>query len=165
MRTIPKSITFLGHVVSDKGIHTDPKKIEVVQEWTVPRSVRGVRSFLGLASYYRCFVPGFASIAAPLHSTLGKGKTFVWDPEAQKSFDRLKLALPSSPVLAMPKDDGEFALDTDASDFAIGAVLSQKQGEHERVVAYASRRLDRRERNYCITRKGLLAVVYFVRYF
>ena len=65
----------------------------------------------------------------------------------------------------MPTDDGEFVLDTEASDFAIGADLSQKQGEHERVVAYASRRLDRRERNYCITRKELLAVVYFVRYF
>jgi len=75
------------------------------------------------------------------------------------------LALTSPPVLAMPIDDGEFVFDTDASDFAIGAVLSQKQGGYERVVAYASRRLDQRETKYCVTRKELLAVVYFVRYF
>jgi len=118
-----KSITFLGHVVSDKGIHTDPKKIEVVQEWPVPKSVRDVRSLLGSASYYRRFVAGFASIAAPLHSMLGKGKKFVWDPEVQQSFDRLKLALTSSP---MPTDDGEFVLNTDASDYAIGHVLIQQ---------------------------------------
>ena len=83
-------------------------------------------------------MPGFASIASPLNAMLGKGKKFVWSAEVQKSFDELKLALTSSPVLAMPNDDGEFVLDTDASDFAIGAVLSQKQGEHEKVVAYAS---------------------------
>ena len=160
-----KSISFLGHVVSEKGIQTDPKKIVAVQEWPIPKSVRDVRASLGLASYYRRFVPGFASIAGPLHSLLVKGKKFVWNAETQESFNRLKLALISSPMLAMPIDDGEFVLDTDASDFAIGAVLSQKQGGDERVIAYASRRLDRRERNYCITQKELLAVVYFVRYF
>jgi len=112
-----KSITFLGHVVSDRGIQTDPKKIEAVQEWPVPRSVRDVRSVLGLASYYRRFVPDFASIASPLHAMLGKGKKFVWGSEEQESFDRLKSALTSSP--AMPTDDGEFVLDTDASDTAI----------------------------------------------
>jgi len=160
-----KSIAFLGHVVSEKGIQTDPRKIDAVKDWPVPKSVRDVRAFLGLAGYYRRFVPSFASIASPLNAMLGKGKKFAWSTEAQKSFDELKLALTSSPVLAMPNDDGEFVLDTDASDFAIGAVLSQKQGEHEKVVAYASRRLDRRESKYCVTRKELLAVVYFVRYF
>jgi len=142
---------------------TDPKKIEAVQEWPVPRSVRDVCSFLGLASYYRRCVLDFALIAGPLHTMLSKGKKFAWGSEQQESFDRLKLALISPPVLAMPTDHGEFILDTDASDTAIGAVLSQKQGEHERVVAYASQRLDRRESRYCVTRKELLAVVYFVR--
>ena len=94
-----------------------------------------------------------------------KGKKFSWIPETQQAFEQLKPALTSQPVLAMPIDDGEFVLDTDASDFAIGAVLSQKQGGYERVVAYASRRLDQRETKYCVTRKELLAVVYFLRYF
>lgn len=160
-----RSISFLGHVVSERGIQTDSKKIQVVQEWPIPRSIRDVRAFLGLASYYRRFVPNFASIAGPLHAMFGKGKRFVWSVEAQQSFEQLKSALTSPPVLAMPTDDGEFVVDTDASDSAIGAVLSQKQGGHERVVAYASRRLDRRESKYCVTRKELLAIVYFVRYF
>ena len=72
---------FLGHVVSEKGIQTDPMKIVAVQEWPIPKSVRDVRAFLGLASYYRRFVPGFASIAGPLHSLLAKGKTSVWNGE------------------------------------------------------------------------------------
>jgi len=96
---------------------------------------------------------------------VGKGKRLSWTPKAQQSFDRLKLALTSPSVLAMPTDEGEFVLDTDASEFAIGAVLSQVQGGHERVVAYASRRLDQREIKYCVTRKELLAVVHFVRHF
>ena len=160
-----KSIAFLGHVVSERGIETDPVKTEAVREWPVPRSVRDVRAFLGLAGYYRRFVPGFASIAGPLHAMLGKGRKFQWTPEAQQSFDSLKLALTSSPILAMPTDEGEFILDTDSSDSTIGAVLSQVQEGHERVVAYASRRLDRREIRYCVTRKELQYIVHFVHYF
>ena len=150
--------------MSERGIKTDPAKIEAVMGWPVPRSIRDVRAFLGLAGYYRRFVPHFASIAGPLHAMVGKGK-FSWTPETRQAFEQLKLAMTSPPVLAMPIDDGEFVLDTDASDFAIGAVLSQKQGGYERVVAYASRRLDQRETKYCVTCKELLAVVYFVRYF
>jgi len=95
----------------------------------------------------------------------GKGKKFLWTPEAQQLFDRFKVALTSEPVLAMPQDEGEMILDTHASDTAIGAVLSQKQGGYKRVITYASRRLDRREANYCATRKELLAVVHFMRNF
>ena len=87
------------------------------------------------------------------------------DGKAQESFEMLKEALTSPPILAMPNDGDDFVLDTDASDFAIGAVLSQRQDGVERVVAYASRSLDRRERNYCVTRKELLAVVHFLRFF
>jgi len=129
------------------------------------KTVREVRSFLGLAGYYRRFVPNFASIALPLNDMMKKGRKFTWTVEAQQSFDQLKSVLTSPPVLAMPLDVGKFILDTDASDGAIGAVLSQVQDGYERVVAYASRRLDPREKNYCVTRKELLAVVYFLRYF
>ena len=129
------------------------------------KTIREVRAFLGLAGYYRRFVPHFASIAAPLNSMMGKGKSFVWKEETQHSFDQLKLALTSPPILAMPSDTGEFILDVDAAYGSIGAVLSQIQDGSERVIAYASRKLDRREMNYCVTRKELLAVVYFLRYF
>jgi len=160
-----RSVSFLGHIVSDKGIETDPAKIQAVTEWPVPASVTEVRSFIGLASYYRRFVRDFAKIAAPLHALSQKDKKFSWSREAQESFDALKLALTSPPILAMPNDGGFFTLDTDASNETIGAVLSQQQDGAERVIAYASRSLDKRERNYCVTRKELLAVVHFLRYF
>jgi transposase InsO family protein len=160
-----KSVSFLGHVISENGIGTDPQKTQAVSDWPVPKCVRDVRSFLGLASYYRRFVQNFAKIASPLHAITRKNQRFEWTQEAEKAFNLLKLAMTSPPILSMPTDDGKFVLDTDASDRAIGAVLSQKQEGVEKVIAYASRSLDRREQNYCVTRKELLAVVYFLRYF
>ena len=160
-----KSVSFLGHVISEDGIGTDPKKTQAVSDWPRPTCQKDVRAFLGLAGYYRRFVQGFAKKAAPLHVLLKKGRPFVWTDEAQQSFDALKLLLASPPILAMPTDGDEFVLDTDASDSAIGAVLSQRQDGVERVVAYASKSLCKREQNYCVTRKELLAVVHFLKYF
>jgi hypothetical protein len=162
---LQKSVSFLGHVVSDEGISTDPEKTRAVAEWPRPTRLREVRAFLGLASYYRRFVQDFSRISAPLHQLSRKSQVFRWDAEHQQSFDELKRRLTTSPILAMPTDSDQFVLDTDASGYAVGAVLSQVQNGHERVVAYASRSLDRRERNYCVTRRELLAVVHFLRYF
>ena len=159
------SVSFLGHVVPEAGIATDPEKVKAVADWPIPTSLREVRSFLGLASYYPRYVKGFAKTAAPLHALTKKGQVFKWSPEAQASFEALKEALISPPILAMPSDVGEMILDTDASDTSIGSVLSQVQDGVERVIAYASRSLDRRERNYCVSRKELLLVVHFVKYF
>ena len=160
-----RSVVFLGHVISKEGIETDPAKVRAITEWPTPTSITEVRSFVGLASYYRRFVRSFAQIAAPLHALMQKNCRFQWSHEAQQSFDALKTALTTPPILAMPNDVGLFTLDTDASDHSIGAVLSQEQHGVERVIAYASRSLDRREQNYCVTRKELLAVVHFLRYF
>ena len=160
-----RSVSFLGHVVSDQGIATDPEKTKMVTEWPVPNSVKEVRSFLGLTGYYRRFVKDYASIAAPLHFLTKKDQPFVWTEETQEAFETLKDALTSPPILAMPNDTGEFVLDTDACDRTIGAVLSQVQDGIEKVIAYAGRSLDKREVNYCITRKELLAIVYSLRYF
>jgi len=160
-----RSVVFLGHVISHRGIGTDPAKVQAVAEWPTPTNVRQVSAFIGLASYYRRFVRDFASIAAPLHALMKKNQRFVWGEKEQESFEQLKLVLTTPPVLAMPSDSGEFVLDTDASDTEIGSVLSQHQDGVERVVAYASRYLDARERNYCVTRKELLAVVHFIKYF
>jgi hypothetical protein len=160
-----KSVSFLGHVISEEGIATDPEKTRAVTEWPVPTCTRDVRAFLGLAGYYRRFVRDFAVLAAPLHDLIKNDRKFDWSEDAQLSFDALKGALTSPPILAMPTDYDEVIVDTDASDGAIGAVLSQRQDGVERVIAYASRALDRRERNYCVTRKELLAVVHFLKRF
>jgi len=152
--------------VSHEGICAHPDKTLAVLEWPTPRCIKDVRAFLGLCSYYRRFVKGFADIAAPLHALTRKGcNTFEWTPACVVAFELLKQALTSPPVLAMPNDNDIFCLDTDASNSALGAVLSQQQNGEERVVAYASRKLSRQEVNYCATRKELLAVVHFLKYF
>jgi len=158
-------VSFLGHVVSGEGVSTDPGKIVLVRDWPTPGDVKEVRSFLGLASYYRRFVPTFAEIAAPLHALTAKNKLFEWTSDCDRAFVRLKLALISSPILAMPNDADPFLLDTDACDVSIGAILSQIQSGVERVIAYASRSLSKPERNYCVTRRELLAIVCYTETF
>ena len=120
---------------------------------------------MGLASYYRRFVQDFATISRPLHRLMEKGSKFVWTPECQLAFHTLQSKFTSPPILAFPDFTVPFILDTDASDCGIGAVLSQIQEGHERVVAYASRALSKSERNYSITRRELLAVITFVSHF
>jgi len=158
-------VSFLGHVVSGEGVATDPEKIRAVEEWPAPTDLHEVRSFLGLVSYYRRFVPTFASIAAPLHALSAKIQKFIWSSESKESFRQLKTALISSPVLAMPNDGDPFLLDTDTCDVSIRAILSQMQDGVEQVISYASRSLSKPERNNCVTRKELLAVVCYARAF
>ena len=151
--------------MSQEGVSPDLKKIEAVKYWPQPKSTSDVRQFLGLASYYRSFVTGFASVAAPLTRLLEKNCIFQWTPAAQHSFSILKHRLTPSPVLAFPDFQKEFILDTDASLTGIGAVLSQIEDGKERVVAYASRTLSKAERRYDVTRRELLAVVSFIHHF
>ncbi|XP_073024290.1 uncharacterized mitochondrial protein AtMg00860-like [Primulina eburnea] len=130
-------VAFLGHIVSQNGLEVDPSKVEAVRDWPVPKSVTEIRSFLGLAGYYRKFIQGFSSIAVPMTALTKKNAKFVWGPECQESFDRLKQALTTAPVLAMPSGQGEFVVYTNASKLGLGAVLMQQ----DRVIAYASRQL------------------------
>ena len=164
-RLFRSQVEYLGHVVSASGIHTDPAKVEAVQSWPTPRCQTDVRSFIGLASYYRRFIRNFTDIARPLLKLTEKKAVFEWNSECYEAFQRLKTALTSAPILAYPQEHGQFILDTDASAFAIGAVLSQEQDGEERVVAYASKSLLKAERNYCVTRRELLAVVVFLKKF
>ncbi|XP_042460894.1 uncharacterized protein LOC122044835 [Zingiber officinale] len=138
------SVGFLGHVISSKGILVDPQKIEAVDRWEQPKSVQEIRSFLGLAGYYRRFVEGFSSIAAPLTRLTRKGVKFTWSEACEASFQELKQRLVSAPVLVIPSGDDGFILYTDASIQGLGAVLMQ----YDRVVAYASRQLKDHEKNY-----------------
>src|SRR3989441_7145838 len=162
---LQRKVHFLGHVISAGSVATDPEKTEQIRTWPRPRNVHELRAFIGLASYYRRFCKDFGQIAAPLHALTGKNSRFWWTEDCEIAFAALKSRLVSSPVLAMPMDSGEYRLDTDASNTAIGAVLSQVQNGEERVIAYASRTLSRPERNYCVTRRELLAIVYFVKQF
>jgi len=161
-----KEVEFLGHVVSEEGIKCNPKKVADVKNCQPPKTVTEVRSFLGLAGYYRKFVDQYSKIARPLTELTKKAVPFIWSEDCQKAFDALKLALTESPVLAYPDMTKPFILDTDASGFAIGAVLSQKQDNgDERPVAYASYTLSDTQSRYCTTNRELLAVVVFVEHF
>ena len=144
---------------------TDPEKIETVREWPVPTTQTEVRSFLGTASYYRRFVQNFGTIARPLHRLTEKNRPFLWTTECQVAFETLRKKLVEAPILAYPSSEEDFILDTDASATGIGAVLSQVQDGVERPIAYASRGLSKSERNYSVTKRELLAVVFYCKYF
>ena len=158
-----KRVSYLGHVVTEEGIGPDPRKVEQVCTWPIPENRTEVKSFLGLASYYRRFVPDFLTIAQPLYKLTEAKTEFVWTGECQLAFDSLKSSRTSSRVLVYPTREGKFVLDTDASDHGIGALLSQLQDGIERPIAFASRTLSKSERNYCVTRRELLAIVEFVK--
>lgn len=162
-------VAFLGHVVSKEGIRPDPIKVEAVKEIAAPTCLKELRSFLGLASYYRRFILNFATIAAPLTKLTTKAESkapFHWSEECDNSFTELKRQLCSTPLLAYPKFDREFTLYTDASDVGLGVVLSQRDDNGvDRVIAYGSRSLTPRERNYATTEKEALAIHYGTQHF
>ena len=158
-----RQVPFLGHVVSAEGVSTDPEKVRAIQEWKVPKDLTDVRSFLGLCSYYRKFVPKFSEIAKPLTRLTEKDQPFTWTSEQEEARLELQKRLLTAPILAYPDPSAEFILDTDASGYGIGAVLSQVQNGKERVIAYGSKSLTKEERRYCVTRRELLAVVYFLK--
>ncbi|GAB1869457.1 RNA-directed DNA polymerase [Camponotus japonicus] len=160
-----KNVKYLGHIISNKGVTTDPEKIIAVRDWPIPHTRKQLRSFLGFCSYYRRFVKGFSSVAKPLYVLTENQVKFVWEKECQHAFEKLKSILSSAPVLSFPRGEDEFILDTDASNIGIGAVLSQRQSGKERVIAYFSKVLSKTERNYCVTRRELLAVVDSLKFF
>ena len=158
-------VEFLGHIISAEGIFPNPQNTMKVIGWREPSTVTEVRSYLGLCSYYRRFIKGFSDIAHPLIHLTKKGVEFKWTELCQQSFEELKRKLISPEIMAYPNEKDQFILDCDASNFCIGAVLSQRQGDKERVISYGSRTLSKAERNYCVTDRELLAVKYFVSYY
>ena len=158
-------VNFLGHIVTKDGVATDPSKTQCVKDWPQPKNVKEVRQYLGLCAYYRRYVENFAQIARPLHRLTEKDRPFQWTEECQKAFNQLKRLLTSSPILAYPIPGIDYILDSDASLESLGSVLSQVQDGHERVICYYSRSFTKSERNYCVTRKELLAIVDSVKHF
>src|SRR5262249_24118346 len=143
-----------------------PAKVEKIKDFPKPTDVTDVRAALGLFSYYRKFVKNFSKIAAPLTELLKKETPFHWDDEQQNAFDHLKKCLMNAPTLQYPDFERPFVLYTDASGTGLGAVLSQKDDDNkERVIAYASRSLNKAERNYGITDKECLAIIWAVKHF
>merc|ERR1711893_323270 len=147
------------------GVATKADLIEKVQNWTTPRTVRQVRQFLGLCNYYHQYVEFYSEIVEPMIRLTDKGAKFVWTPQCQTAFETLKVKLTTAPILGFANTEDPFILDTDASDVAMGAMLSQVQEGQEKVIAYGSKALSREEKNYCLTRRELLAVVYFVDHY
>jgi hypothetical protein len=116
-------VSFLGHVISGKGVAVDPEKVKAVVEWTRPTSVFEIRSFLGLAGYYRCFIEGFSKLSGPLTALTKKNARFVWTDECEQCFQELKRRLVTAPVLALPMEFGNFVVYSDASKKGLGCVL------------------------------------------
>ncbi|GFY02226.1 retrovirus-related Pol polyprotein from transposon 412 [Trichonephila clavipes] len=154
-----REVTYLGHIISAEGVRTDPDKILVVKDWNCPTDVHQLQSFLGICTYYRKFVKNFSTIARTLHKLTEAKQKFTWTVDCNNTFNKLKDVLTSAPILAYPEIGKQFILDTDASHESIGAVLSQDIDGQERVIAYFSKCLSKPKRNYCVTRKELLAIV------
>jgi len=152
-------------MVSADGIQPQPDKLAAIRDWPTPHCLRDVRAFYGLASYYRKFVKDFAKIAEPLSRMTKQNTPFTWTDETQRSFEDLKRALLDVDTLAYPTPGTRCILDTDASDVAVGVVLSQMVDGVENPIAYFSRVLNNTQRNYCPTRRELFAVITSLQHF
>jgi hypothetical protein len=152
-------VKFLGHTISQDGISVDPRKVQEVMDWKPPKSVHQIRRFLGLAGYYRRFIPGFSRIAKPMTELLKKGVKFVWSEACEKAFHTLRQHLPSAPVLVQPDNSKPFEVFCDASGTGLGCVLMQEG----RVIAYASWALRPHEINYPTHDLELAAVVHALK--
>lgn len=160
-----KQLKYLGHVINEKGIHTDPDKIRAIQEFPTPKNVRQIRSFLGLSSWYRRFVPNYAQKSSSLTKLLRKHQRWEWKESQEKAFKRLKDSLTTAPILTCPDFNIPFVVQVDASQNGLGASLTQNIDRSERVIAYASRLLSDREQNFSVTEKECLALVWAVKKF
>ena len=161
-----KSVKVLGHTVSKDQVMMDEAKIDAIKQREPPKNLKQLQSFLGLANYYRRFIKNFSKIAQPMFALCSKGIKFEWNDECKISFELLKEALISYPILRLADVEKEFILYTDASGYAVGAILAQTdESKNEYVCAYASRLMTKNEINYGITEKECLAVLFGIKQF
>lgn len=162
------SLKFLGFVVDQEGLRTDPEKVSAILNYPTPKSTTEVRRLIGLVSWYRRFIKDFASISAPISGLLQgrkKGQSITWTEEAEGAFGMIKEALTTAPVLASPDFTKRFIIQCDASDYGVGAVLYQESEGIEHPIAYASKTLTKTQRNYSVTEKELWAVIFGIEKF
>jgi hypothetical protein len=152
-------------MITENGVLPDPRKVTAIENYPRPTDVKQLKNYLGMASYYRKFIPNFSRIAAPLHALLKANTPFEWDMAQEVAFQKLKEKLVLKPILQYPDFTREFVLTTDASNEGLGAILSQGEIGKDLPVAYASRNLNKAERNYSTSEKELLAVVWGVKHF
>lgn len=161
-------LKYLGYIVNENGLQTDPSKLEAIKDYPVPTTAKALRGFIGMCSYYRRFVDGFSSIIAPLTALIGKkkGKDAIdWNKAAELAFEKLKEALINTPLMACPDFSKPFILQCDASAVGLGSVLSQNIDGIEHPIAYYSRLFSKAERNYSTTERELLAVLESIKHF
>jgi len=157
------SVEFLGHIVDREGIHMMSDKVKAIMDWPAPKSIEDIRSFLGTIGYYRRFIHMFSEIAQPISSLLSKGVPFIWGEPQQQAFEALKLAVSREPTLILPDPSKPYVVTTDASGFAVGAVLQQDHGHGLQPIAYLSKKMLPAERNYPVHEQELLAIVVSLR--
>lgn len=160
-----KEVVYLGHIITSEGVKPDPKKLEAVDKFPVPKNPKNIKQFLGLAGYYRRFIPNFSKVAKPLTDLLKKDIKFQWTDLQNKAFNTLKKALCDQPILQYPNFEEEFIITTDASAYAIGGVLSQGKVGKDLPISYASRILNPAEQKYSTIEKECLAIVYCISFF
>lgn len=158
-------LKFLGYVVDGKGLRCDPDKVSAILNIPPPSNVTEVRRFLGIASWYRRFVPNFASLMAPITNLLKKKIKFAWSTECKRAFQTVKECLVASPVITCPNFEEPFTIQTDASDYGLGAVLTQDYPDGEKVISFISRSLTSSERKFSTTEKECLAVLWAIEKF
>jgi len=160
-----KEIEFLGHKVTSEGVKPNPDKIKAIKNFPIPKTPRQIKSFLGLLGYYRKFIKNFADLTKPMTNCLRKGEKIVLNSEYIECFEMCKKILCNDPILQYPDFSKPFNLTTDASNVALGAVLSQGKIGSDKPVCFASRTLSKSEQNYSTTEKELLAIVWATKHF
>ena len=158
-------VKYLGFVVNNKGLQVDPDKIAPIRDYPAPKNIRQVRRWMGMTSWYRRFIPDYATRMSPVTALLKKGKKWEWGPEQQRSFEDIKEKLMTAPVLIRPDFEKPFEIHCDASTVGLGAILTQKIEGVDHVIAYASRTLTDPERNYYTTELECLAVIWSMEKF
>ena len=157
---VKSSVEYLGHVIDATGLRPNPEKVSAIQSAPAPKTVRGVRGFIGIMSYYRRYIPRFSELAEPLINLTRKNSKFIWDDHCQKSFESLKKSLQSPPILAYPDTSKQFILYCDASDKAVGSVLMQKQDGIEKPIYFLSHSLSQTQRRWPIIEKEAFSIIY-----
>jgi transposase InsO family protein len=158
-------VGYLGHLITEEGVRPDSEKVKVIENFSRPDTAKKLKGFLGMTGYYRKFIGNYSKIAAPLYLLLKGDAPFVWGEDQENAFRKLKEKLISKPILQYPDFTKEFVLTTDASNDGIGAILSQGQIGKDLPIAYASRNLNKAERNYTTSEKELLAIVWGIKHF